>query len=79
MVKRRTDEDIAGVLEFEGLTREDPQLAGWLAEHRDRNGGKIRVSLGGKGVRVAFAKAADMAVWQKRFDQVSKAKTSKPS
>ena len=76
MVKRQRDEDIAGVLEFEGLSRDDPQLAEWLADHKARGGGKLRVSLGRKGVRVAFAKAADMALWQTRFEQ-AKAKRSK--
>ena len=30
----------------------------WLAEHKAQNGGKIRVSRGSTGVRVAFSKAA---------------------
>lgn len=74
MVKRRKEEDIAGVLEFEGMTSEDPELVAWLAEHRARNGGKIRVSRGGKGVRVAFAKEADMAFWKARTEQAGKKK-----
>ena len=34
MVKRRKQEDIAGVLEFEGRTSEDPEVIAWLAEHK---------------------------------------------
>lgn len=64
MVKRRKEEEIVGVLEFAGRTREDPEVMNWLAEHKAQNGGKIRVSLGSTGVRVAFSKAADMALWQ---------------
>ncbi len=40
MVKRRREEEIAGVLEFEGRTNEDPELMEWLADHKGRNGGK---------------------------------------
>jgi hypothetical protein len=69
MAKRRREEDIAGVLEFQGLTSEDPELADWLADHRSRNGGKVRVSQGGKGIRVTFAKEADMAFWRARSEQ----------
>ena len=43
MVKRRKEEEIAGVLEFEGLRKEAPEFAAWLAEHKMRNGGKVRV------------------------------------
>jgi hypothetical protein len=64
MVKRRKEEEIVGVLEFAGRTSEDPEVINWLAEHKVRNGGKIRVSKGSTGVRVAFSKAADMALWQ---------------
>ncbi len=66
MVKRRKEEEIVGVLEFEGRTNEDPDVLTWLADHKAQNRGKIRVSQGGKGVRVAFSKAADMAFWQAR-------------
>ncbi len=66
MVKRRKEDEIVGVLEFEGKTAEDPEVVGWLAEHKASNGGKLRLSLGSKGVRVAFSKAADMAAWQAR-------------
>ena len=43
----------------------------WLADHKARNGGKIRVSQGGKGVRVMFSKDADMALWQRRSEAVA--------
>ena len=76
MVKRRKEEEIVGVLEFEGRGSEDPEVINWLAEHKARNGGKIRVSRGGTGVRVAFSKAADMAFWQERSMQASKGKRS---
>lgn len=79
MVKRRREEEIAGVLEFEGRTGEDPEVLGWLADHKARNGGKIRVSQGAKGVRVAFSKDADMALWKARSDQAAKAKKPTPS
>ena len=74
MVKRRKEEDIAGILEFEGRDAEDPEFQEWLADHKSRNGGKIRVSRGGKGVRVMFAKDADMALWQRRSEASQKAK-----
>ena len=66
MVKRRKEEEIVGVLEFEGRTSEDPDVIQWLADHKAQNGGKLRVSRGSTGVRVAFSKAADMAAWQAR-------------
>ena len=72
MVKRQKVEDVAGVLEFEGRTAEDPEIATWLAEHRARKGGKVRVSLGGTGVRVMFSEAADMAWWKRRSDKTAK-------
>jgi hypothetical protein len=68
MVKRRKQEDIAGVLEFEGRTSEDPEVIAWLAEHKARKGGKIRVSQGGKGVRLMFSDEADMASWKARAE-----------
>ena len=71
-VKRRNEEDIAGVLEFEGRTNEDPELLEWLDDHKAQNGGKIRVSQGGKGVRVMFSKEADMALWKARAEQSAK-------
>ncbi len=74
MVKRRKEEDIAGILEFDGRTSEDPEFVEWLTDHKARNGGKIRVSQGGKGVRVMFSKDADMAFWQRRNEAVSKGK-----
>ena len=72
MVKRRKEEEIVGVLEFAGRTSNDPEVMEWLAEHRAQNGGKIRVSRGSTGVRVAFSKAADMALWQARSEQRGK-------
>nr|WP_321984226.1 hypothetical protein [uncultured Lichenicoccus sp.] len=79
MVKRRKEEEIAGVLEFEGRTSEDPEFLEWVAGHKATNGGKIRVSQGGRGVRVMFAKEADMALWQARSEQASKRKKSATS
>jgi hypothetical protein len=76
VVKRRKEEEIVGVLEFAGRTSEDPEIVKWLAEHRAQNGGKIRVSRGSTGVRVAFSKAADMALWQARSEQGGKGKRS---
>ena len=76
MVKRRTEEQIAGVLEFEGQKAEDPEFIQWLAAHKERNGGKIRVSQGGRGVRVMFAKEADMTLWRTRYEQSTKKKAA---
>ena len=75
MVKRRVEEQIAGVLEFEGRGPQDPEFIQWLATHKERNGGKIRVSQGGRGVRVMFAKEADMTLWKTRYEQALKKKT----
>jgi len=72
MVKRRKEDPIVGVLEFEGKTSEDPEVLTWLAEHKAQNGGKIRLGQGSKGVRVAFSKEADMAVWEARSEQALK-------
>jgi len=72
MVKRRREEPIVGVLEFEGRTSEDPEVVTWLAQHKAQNGGKIRLGQGSKGVRVAFSKEADMAVWKARSEQALK-------
>lgn len=74
MVKRRKEEDIAGVLEFEGRTQEDPEFKDWLDDHKARSKGKIRVGQGGKGVRVMFSKEADMALWKARSEQAAKQK-----
>ena len=74
MVKRRKQEDIAGVLEFEGRTSEDPEIVAWLAEHKARKGGKVRVSQGGTGVRVMFSEAADIALWEARAEQAARGK-----
>ena len=76
MVKRRKEEDIAGVLEFEGRTADEPEFVTWLADHRARKGGKLRVSKGGTGVRVVFSEAADMAWWKARSEQAAKGKKS---
>jgi hypothetical protein len=72
MVKRIKQEDMAGALELEGIGKDDPRLQQWLEEHRARNGGKIRVGLGGKGVRVMFSKSADMAAWKAQFETALK-------
>ena len=74
MVKRNKQEDIAGVLEFQGRTSEDPEVVAWLAEHRARKGGKLRVSQGGTGVRVMFSEKADMVLWEARAKQEARAK-----
>lgn len=66
MVKRRKQEEIAGILEFEGRTAEDASFKDWMADHKARNGGKLRISKGGTGVRVMFSKEADMEFWQER-------------
>ena len=46
MVKRRKQEEISGMLEFAGLSDEDPTFKRWVAEHRDQNGGNLRMSKG---------------------------------
>lgn len=79
MVKRRREEEIAGVLEFEGRSSTDPEFMEWLASHKAQNGGKIRVSQGGTGVRVMFSKDADMALWKARSERSAKAKRSPAS
>ena len=79
MVRRHKEEEIAGILEFEGKSVEDPEVVEWLADHKARNRGKIRVSQGGKGVRVMFSKEADMALWKLRSEQALKAKKSSAS
>src|ERR1700756_1164099 len=38
VVKRRKEEDIAGILEFEGRSSQDPEFLEWLADHKARNG-----------------------------------------
>ena len=74
MVKRRKEPEIAGVLEFAGMASDDPVMIGWLADHKAQNGGQIRVSQGGKGVRLMFVKEADMAAWKRRAEQLGKGK-----
>ena len=76
MVKRRKEEEIVGVIEFEGRTSEDPEVIKWLAEHKARNGGKIRISRGSRGLRVAFSKEVDMALWRERSEHGGKGKRS---
>ena len=76
MVKRRKQEEISGVLEFAGLTVEDPVFKRWVAEHRAQNGGGIRMSKGATGVRVMFSKEADMTLWKARSE--TEAKERKP-
>jgi hypothetical protein len=70
MVKRIKEEGMAGALEFEGMGKDDPRLQEWLDEHRARNGGKVRVGLGGKGVRVMFARDADLQYWRSHYQRV---------
>jgi hypothetical protein len=69
MVKRIKQEDMAGALELEGIGKDDARLQQWLDEHRARNGGKLRVGLGGKGVRVMFARDADLQYWRAHYQQ----------
>jgi hypothetical protein len=64
MVKRIKVEEIAGVLEFAGRSKDDPEFLAWMEEHKARNGGKLRISRGATGVRVAFSDAADLARWK---------------
>ena len=67
MVKRMKQEDMAGALELEGIGKDDPKLQQWLEEHRIRNGGKLRIGLGGRGVRVIFSREADLRYWQQHY------------
>ncbi len=64
---RRKVEDIAGVVEFRGMTRDSPEIVRWLAEHRSRGGGTVRLSQGATGCRVALGTEADLAKWQERM------------
>ena len=61
MVKRIKQEDLAGALELQGISKDDPQLR--------RNGGKLRVGLGGRGVRIIFSREADLRYWQEHYGQ----------
>ena len=76
MVKRRKQEEISGVLEFAGMTSEDPVFKRWVAEHRAQNGGNPRMSKGATGVRVIFSKEADMAFWKARSEAEAKERKS---
>ncbi len=76
MVKRRKEPEIAGVLEFEGRSSEEPEFLEWMADHKAKNGGMIRVSKGGTGVRVMFSKEADMELWRVRSGLAGKARKS---
>jgi hypothetical protein len=71
MVKRVKQEDMAGALELEGIGKDDPRLQQWLEEHRGRNGGKIRVGLGGKGVRIIFSREADLSYWRQHYKRAA--------
>ncbi len=66
-MKRRRAEEIVGVVEFRGKTRESPEIVQWLAEHKGQNGGSVRLSQGATGCRVALSKEADLASWQERL------------
>lgn len=76
MVKRHREEEIAGVLEFEGVSKESAELGAWMAEHKQRGGGKIRLAQGAKGVRVIFSSAADMARWKARWESMRRSNRS---
>jgi hypothetical protein len=67
MVKRLKQEDMAGALELEGIGKDDPRLQQWLEEHRGRNGGKLRVGLGGRGVRIIFGRDAGLKYGQQHY------------
>jgi len=69
MVKRAKQEDMAGALELDGIGKDDPRLQQWLEEHRARHGGKLRVGLGGRGVRIIFSREADLRYWQEHYAQ----------
>jgi hypothetical protein len=58
---------MAGALELEGTGKDDPRLQQWLEEHRGRNGGRFRVSLGVRGVRIIFSRQADLRYWQHHY------------
>ena len=72
MIKRRKQEDVAGILEFDGRASDDPELLEWIADHRARNGGTIRINRGARGTRVMFSKEADMAFWKTRAEKAQK-------
>ncbi len=68
MVKRVKHEEPVGTLEFEGRNEENPTFIGWLADHKARNGGKIRISKGARGVRVMFSKQSDLDFWRQQSE-----------
>lgn len=63
-MKRRKQDEIVGVIEFPGTTRESPAIMDMMAEQKPHNVGKIRVSQGGTGCRVAFSSQADLERWR---------------
>ena len=65
-MRRRKPDEIVGVLEFPGTTRESPAMVAMMAEQKPRNVGKIRVAQGATGCRVAFSSEADMERWRPR-------------
>jgi hypothetical protein len=79
VVKRRKEEDIAGVLEFAGRASDDAQFMGWIADYKARNGGKIQVGQGARGIRVMFTKEADMALWKARSERGCEGQEPPPS
>ena len=64
------------MLEFAGLTAEDPVFKRWVTEHRAQNGGNLRMSKGATGVRVMFSKEADMTFWKARPEAEAKERKS---
>lgn len=72
MVRRRKQEESAGVLEFAGHTPDDAVFKEWMEDHRAQNGWNPRVSKGATGVRVMFSKEADMTFWKDRPESEAK-------
>lgn len=67
MVRRVKQADMVGAIDLEGVGKDDPRLATWLEEHRSRNGGKLHVGLGGRGVRIVFSRQVDLEYWRKNY------------